>query len=509
MSNEFNRRSFLALVALGAGTGLVGCGPAAKLPASSGADPSLDPPAGLIEPEPTGDWAISTKDRAPVGLVEAYAGQTSVLPGEPVALHVSTSAEQFRVEAFRIGDYSGQGGTLIARSQSFPGEKGDGPSSSTGGAMVANWPVSAELDTADWPAGFYLLHVIANGRRTEVPLVVRSANAEGAVAFIFSATTWQAYNLWGDRSLYRGGDSGAFDGRSEAVSFDRPYDKTARAVIESFETPLVRVAEESGVPLAWFANTDIALDPNLLTDARAAISTGHDEYWPVPYRDALVKLRDSGGNLAFFGANTGYWRVRLSDPGSGPGRLMTCYKSASADPVKGRDATSRWRDSPYAAPENEVVGQLYDAFPANGAMVISDPEFFLFAGTNVTKGTRLPGLIGPETDRVYPLPTTPRPIQIPAVSPVSCRGKGTWSTVAYYTTGSGAGVFSTGTMGWSRSLPRQTHVSGFTDASRRFSRQVTLNVFRAMEIPGLGREHPATDQLDQVHLPATNTTGAA
>ena len=32
--------------------------------------------------------------------------------------------------------------------------------------MVAGWPVSAEIDTTGWPPGFYLVHAIANNKRT-------------------------------------------------------------------------------------------------------------------------------------------------------------------------------------------------------------------------------------------------------------------------------------------------------------------------------------------------------
>ena len=60
-------------------------------------------------------------------------------------------------------------------------------------------------------------------------------------------------------------------------------------------------------------NIDITLNPNLLDGAVAAVSGGHDEYWSIPYRDALTRLRDAGGNLAFFGANGCYWRVRIPD----------------------------------------------------------------------------------------------------------------------------------------------------------------------------------------------------
>ncbi|MEI8080956.1 MAG: hypothetical protein WCI74_03830 [Actinomycetes bacterium] len=38
---------------------------------------------------------------------------------------------------------------------------------------------------------------------------------------------------------------------------------------------------------------------------------------------------------------------------------------------------------------------------------------------------------------------------------------------------------------------------------------VVALAFRAIATEGLGREHPAIDQLKDVHLPTTNTSGAA
>lgn len=426
-------------------------------------------------------------------------------------MHVSTSAQKWSVEVFRIGDYDGQGGTKVVSLGPFRGNGEHGVTTDKATrATSANWPISTRIDTTDWGPGFYLIHAIASGKRTEVPLTVRSPNAQDAVAVVGSATTWQAYNLWGGRSLYRSAN-GSFADRSYAVSFDRPFDKTGRTLLYAFEIPIMRVAEESGVQLAWATNVDIADNPAFLTGATGAVSTGHDEYWPIPYRNALAKLRDSGGNLAFLGANSGYWRVRLDDSPTGANRVVTCYKSAELDPVKNSPRTTvRWRDKPDPVPENTVIGQLYDAFPVNGPMHIDDPDFFLFKGTGVREGSRLTGLIGPETDRYYLDRTAPKDTQLPAISPVTCRGKQTWSTMSYYGAPSGAGVVAMGTMGWSRSLPRPKKIAGIPQSTTAFSHQVTLNTFAELAAGPMARANPVKPDLAVARkLPRTNTSGAA
>src|SRR2546423_4870026 len=56
-------------------------------------------------------WYVS---QAPPPSIEGYTSQTSILPGESVQLHVSTSpAAGYRVEIYRLGWYGGAGGRLV------------------------------------------------------------------------------------------------------------------------------------------------------------------------------------------------------------------------------------------------------------------------------------------------------------------------------------------------------------------------------------------------------------
>jgi hypothetical protein len=61
-----------------------------------------------------------------------------------------------------------------------------------------------------------------------------------------TAMGWQAYNQWGDYSLYKGPD-GRRETRSRAVSFDRPYQQAMSGAGQflQFELPAVRVAEHA------------------------------------------------------------------------------------------------------------------------------------------------------------------------------------------------------------------------------------------------------------------------
>lgn len=472
-----------------AGAGLVTAACAGEqVQTSDGTSPP--PPTASPSPavEPTDRWRADKV--AVAGALAAYAND-SVTAGQPLQLHISAAAP-WRASVYRIGDFGGKGGAKVAEAQGpkrvFTGTTVD----PTTRMVAAGWPVVAEVETTGWPSGLYTVVVRTADGGTNIPFVVRPDSARDTVAIIAASLTWQAYNIWGGRSLYKD-TAGSFAGRSYAVSYDRPYDHAlwGAPIAFGFDIPVARFADEVGIDHVWFTNADIARDPSLLDGAKAVVSTGHDEYWPQSYRDALLTARDGGSDLAFLGANAGYWRVALK------GQDVYCAKDANIQPKN-----IRWRD--LGKPESSVVGVLYDAFPVSGPMVVRDPDFALFEGTGVSKGSSFPGLIGVESDRYYPGHQTPKDIEVPTLSPVECRGVGTWSTMGYYSVESGANVFATGTMNWTRSLSGPAAKKGITGSSSDFTRAVTANLLEGMASGSL-----PTAKRNVPDLPDYNTSGAA
>lgn len=474
------------LLAAGAGLATAACAPttSTQISATIPASPS---PSARPDETPTDKWRAGKV--APAALLSAYAND-SVLAGEPLQLHVS-SAKPWVASVYRIGYFKGKGGTKVAEVDGAKKQFGVQTPDPMTRAVVAGWPVVAHIETSGWPSGLYTVVVRSADGGTNIPFVVRAAAAQDTIAIVACSMTWQAYNVWGGRSLYRntGGD---FAGRSYAVSYDRPYDHAlwGAPIAMGFDVPVARFADEVGVAHVWFSNADIARDPSLLAGAKAVVSTGHDEYWSAPYRQALIDARDAGSDLAFLGANVGYWHVQLK------GDQVYCAKDATIQPKN-----IRWRD--LGEPESAVTGNLYDAFPVAGAMVIRQPDFALFDGINLSKGTSFPGLIGDETDRYYPGHQTPEQIQVATLSPVECRGKQTWSTMNYYTQGD-ANVLAVGTMNWTRSLTGPVANKGIPAQSSDFTRAVTANLLEGMAAGSL----PAAVR-DVPDLPDYNTSGAA
>ncbi len=451
----------------------------------------------------TGRWRLTRpgRDRQ----IEGYATTSSGLPGARVALRVSTDAPSFRVWAYRFGAYAGGVAHRVWASPSLPGAKQPGARFADAGrrTVVAPWRTSTVVDTDEWSPGLYVFKLVASsGWQAHVPYVVSSPTSVGRTALVFPVTTWQAYNDWGGYSLYEG--AGA-DRRSWAVSFDRPYPAPGAIEMLFGAMPVAVAAERAGVPLAFFTNIDLDRRPDALDGATAYVSTGHDEYWTAGMRTRVAGARTAGTNLAFLGANTMYWRVRLEDAA----RVVVGYRSdAALDPAPRTERSGLWRDAVGAESENELTGMEYECFPVDAPFRVASPGWWGFAGTGTHAGEEMAHLVGIEADRVYPVPSTPRPLQVIAHVSYSCRGVGTSAQATYYTTRSGAGVFDAGTLRWTCALADRCP-SPLTRRAVRFVNRVTATVLREFARGPVAGRHPAHDNVARFDLPAHNEVPAS
>ncbi|WP_225993448.1 N,N-dimethylformamidase beta subunit family domain-containing protein [Actinomadura rudentiformis] len=444
----------------------------------------------------TPDWRLRKRGRADE--IEGYADRVSVLPGESFRLFVSTTTKGFKAEAFRVGWYGGAQARKLWESPRQPGVRQAYPKvSNQNYTVTAPWKPSLTVTTTDWPEGVYLLRLTADsGAQRYVPLTLRSRDATGRLVILNATTTWQAYNMWGGHNLYNG-PSGYSD-RSRAVSFDRPYDKDGTGKFMGYEHPAIVLAEKTGKQLAYATDNDLHASPDVLKGARGLVTLGHDEYWSTNMRTNVTKARDSGVNVAFLGANAVNRHIRFGPTKLGPDRLVTCYKDSSEDPVAKTDpkeSTQDWRLPPVPRPESDLIGIMYNCFPAAGSFTVRRPSSWLFRGTGVRKGTAFPGLIGPETDAINPIGPTPRPIEVLAHSPIDCGGIPKTADATYYTTKSGSGVVATGTMRWVCAMRGPKCGHGVTEAGRRFVTKATENLLVAMAAGPLGNAYPVKDNL--------------
>jgi hypothetical protein len=501
-----HRRRLLGSAAAGAaGLALDACSSPDSSPAGSAAHAArggpIGPPASPTpERDLPGDSGWRIRSVGSQHAIEGYADKVSVLPGQTVSLHVSTSCATFTVSAYRMGWYGGAQARLLWRSATQTGrlQRASGFDASTR-TVRADWPKSLDIATEGWPEGAYLLRLEADsGHERFVPVIVRSATARGKMVFMHAIATWQAYNLWGGYNLYQG-SNGAFETRSLITTFDRPYDADGAEKFLIYERAAVVLAERLGIPLAYTTGVDVHADPTVLDGAAAIISLGHDEYWTPAQRAAVTKARDTGTNLAFLGANTCFRRIRLQDTTLGTHRDVICYKSDfRQDPVFRSDpaaVSTDFRSDPAPDPESSMTGVLYEGFPVDAPYVVRNPDHWLFDGTGAKAGDSFAHLIGPEYDRVTPSAPTPRPIEVIAHSPLVFKGAPSHADSAYYTVPSGAGVFATGTMRWVEGLlagtPDGGTDNGMDARTGAFVTRVTENLFNAFAAGPAGRTRPA------------------
>ena len=445
------------------------------------------------------DWPIPD-DRVMWDKVQGYADTTSIDVGGTFTLRVSTAAPTWRLSAYRIGYYAGTGGRLIWRSPDLPGVLQPGPAvvPETNTAS-APWEPSLTV-TADetWPPGQYLLRLeSSDGGATFVPLVIRDDASRSDLLLQSAVTTWQAYNGWGGASLYQGDE-----GRAQVVSFDRPYTGNGSGEFLGREFEFNGLVERLGLDVSYWTDIDLHERGALALNHRAVVIPGHDEYYTVEMRDALERARDAGVNLAFFGANNIYRRIRLEPSPLGPTRLEVNHRSAATDPLNGIDparVTTSFREPPAADPESALIGNYYECNPVEADWVVADASAWMFEGSGFVDGERVPGMVGNEYDRVTPGVPTPDNIQILAHSPVDCRGLQSHADSTWYSAASGAGVFSAGTFGWSplmnASCPPGPPATGECKLVK-----VTENILEALAAGPAGAAHPSTWNGDRFGL---------
>jgi len=485
---------------------LAACSGSSPTPVTSESVTTVGPTGSPVKAVDDATWKVSKVQYRGRKGIEGFANTDSVLPGEPVTLYVSSPTKTYTVKAYRMSGKAKSGALRVWKSGTLTGTRQQATTTdSKTRSTSATWKPSTKVSTDGWMPGVYLFKLAAtDGSASYIPLIVRSESTKGTVVLAMSNLTWQAYNTWGGKSAYTDDEQGGLKNREYAVSFDRPYvmgKGTGKYL--SYENPVVLRAERLGIPLSYVTTLDVATRPGLLDGALGYVSLGHDEYWTATERDAVETARDAGTNLAFLGANISYWQVRLRESPTGPNRLIDIYKSQAKDPVKGKEATVHFRD--IGRPERLMTGQMYECYPAKGTYTVLDPSFFLFANTGAKKGSTYDGIVAVEVDRAYPVKGTPATLQVVAKSATRCGKESTWSTSSYYTVPSGAGVFTTGSMGWilkGMSLNVPT-------SSAKFVGTVTNNVLTEVAKGPMGEQHPAEPNLASLNLPSTNTTGSA
>ena len=364
-------------------------------------------------------------------MLDGYSWPQSVLPGEEVALHVSSS-NPFGVEVARQGSER----DVVWQADAVAGS--EHPIPATASADGCRWPTTLTIPVGDeWRSGYYSVTLSSGEERADAFFVVRPKRQISPILLVLSTATYNAYNDWGGPSLYTGGTQVSFE-RPLARGFltkPEPAARKAQAFPDrealgyfawaeekglspwsggsgwwTWERPFVAWAEREGLAIDVAVSQDLEQHPDVLDGHRLFISVGHDEYWSWGMRDTVERFLAAGGNAGFFSGNTCWWQVRFEDEG------MTCFKyRAGEDPVLGtpdqRFLTGAWADRRIGRPEHALTGLSFSrggysryglGVPrASGAYTVLRPDHWAFEGTELRYGDALglaDAIVGYEVD---------------------------------------------------------------------------------------------------------------
>ncbi|MBM3999602.1 MAG: hypothetical protein FJ297_08715 [Planctomycetes bacterium] len=345
--------------------------------------------------------------------IEGYCSRQSVAAGDSLDIMVSTDpAEKFKIEIFRTGYYGGRGARRMATLGPFDGEPQPIPEVGPKRIRECRWEPSVSVRIPeDWLSGVYL------GRLTTLPADENAPYWQSYVVFIVrdsrpadillqcSDNTWQAYNQWPDGySVYT--DPKGNQGPWSDVSFDRPYASYSQ-IYENplsigsgewlcFEFPFAYWLESQGYDVAYCSNLDM-ISPDRGLKCRTFLSVGHDEYWDIRQYESAIAMRDAGVSLLFFSGNSVCW-VSPFRAGANGRENRIIFRGG---PYGGQHtwATLREKDHgpfPHRGPDEGYLMGARNIDPVNGGgdWIVTKPEHWMFEGTGMKRGDRIPGLIG-------------------------------------------------------------------------------------------------------------------
>jgi len=282
-----------------------------------------------------------------------FTTQSSVNLGESVVLKIGRNGpvsptRTVNIQVYRMGYYQGTGGRLV-NSASNVAINNDytckAMDNTTGLVDCGNWASTYTIPGSALPAsGIYLAKLTAStGDQTAVVFTVRDdkRTVPSKLLYVLPDATYQAYNLFGGKSLYwgyEGPNTASGTDRAVKVSFNRPYAQ-AGAEMNWFLGPdfeLLFWLEKQGYDVSYTDDVQVHNEPAQLRQHDTVVVSGHSEYWSLPQFDGFLKARDLGVNIASFSANTAYWKVRYEDSN----RTLVCYKTVQGSGTEGNGTVS-------------------------------------------------------------------------------------------------------------------------------------------------------------------------
>ena len=437
LKNKISRRDVLK--------GAVNAGLAAALLPLSGFSNAEQQRSNLIalenKKQGTTDWQLTyvkSEELRSKG-IEGYCSKMSLRAGESIDIFLNASSQtDVNIEFYRMGYYGGKGGRFMQNLGPFPVQPQVVPTIAEHRLRECDWDRATSFKIPEeWMSGVYLGKLSCTAHRYEsyIIFIVRD-DRKADLMFQTSDTTWQAYNKWPDNShsLYTSDPPlQPHSGRTWS-SFDRPFSKYPQVVDQPlsqgsgefllWEYPLCYWLEKEGYDVTYCSNIDTHEDAKGLDRVKCFLSVGHDEYWTLPMFENVKSAVARGLNAAFLSGNSLMWVIDLKpgvkmDPSNlnkasglakDRGDRIQVVPDAKENPnrtifrigsfggiskveealgIMGPFERNDWPN------ENTLIGAR-TMYPFNGSAdwIVSKPEHWIFEGTGMKMGDKIPGLVG-------------------------------------------------------------------------------------------------------------------
>lgn len=399
-----------------------------------------------------GRWPVTRDGTANgAGVVDVYPGRWSIAAGETLRLKVR-STTGYNVRILRLGYYGGATSRQIAFRSGLPADPQPYPyPDSKYGMAAAGWRDTVTFSTDGWLTGMYVARVErSDGYQAETIFTVRDDNGPRMpILLVTTITTHQAYNAWphsrrGGKSLYswnssswNPSDSLSHLAQAVKVSFDRPFlVGGGTADFGNYEYPMLAYLEEKGYDVAYAQDADLHVNPDLAKNRKVVIISGHSEYWSRRMFDAALSSRDDRVNWFISSGDTLSWQVRFESGTAGAYSTMVGYKESWVKDPEQKLASSLRAQGRYAEaashyryvtrgfknlayyPEQGIDerrpgmimtgvmsagiirnadGSIKTSYPY-ADLRVTNPSHWIFSGTGISYGYRIPGIMGYEVD---------------------------------------------------------------------------------------------------------------
>ena len=507
---------------------------------------------------PVSEWGI---DGSGSTNIEGFATDISTNVGKTVNFKINTNSNNYRIDIYRLGYYSGLGARKIDTIQHTGVQNQPTPlrDAATGIVDAGNWSISASWNVpTEAVSGVYIAKLTrqdGTAGENEIPFIVRDDSSRSDIIFQTADTTWQAYNPWGGANFYGGNGpaTGQGQGRAYAVSYNRPITTRGGGLaagpqdyIYGAEFPAIMWLEQNGYDVSYMSAVDADRYGSLLLNHKMYLNVGHDEYWSGQQRDNVEAARDAGVNLSFWSGNEIYWRARYGSSISSDAtsyRTLVSYKEtwgANQNIDPSNEWTGTWRDprGPSGTignndPENALTGTMFkvDSYVLDTIQVPYDDANLRF-WRNTSVANLQPGqtaslnknYLGYEWDEAPDNASAPAGLVRLSSTTLdqttylqdygNTTGKGTAThSLTLYRAPSGALVFGAGTVYWSWGLSAN-HDNEATPSDPRIQ-QAMVNLLADMGLqpgtldPNLTPATASTDHTAPTSTVTTPTTGSS